>query len=147
MTASTISRRIAVFISMLVATAIVGAIFGFLAAILGEQVLKDDLNGLGGIVGAVAGMVVGYPLGVAIGIFLVNKLLNYQGSLLFGAIGSVLVAVILIGLADPLSLINNPDLLWALIVILPPLIGTFGFYLKRLGKPKNGGDDRIRTGE
>ena len=147
MTAPAISRRIVVFISMLLAIAIVGAVFGFLAAMLGAQLLKDDFTNLSGIAGILAGMVVGYPLGVAIGIFLFNKVLNYRGSLLFGAIGSVLAAAFLIGLAEPLNLNNNPDLLWILIVITSPLIGTFGFHLKRFGKPENGGDDRIRTGE
>ena len=74
-------------------------------------------------------------------------MLQYQGYLLFGAIGSLLTAVFLLYLAESLSLNDNTDLLWVLIVLLPPLLGTIGFYLKGFGHPQAGGDDRIRTGE
>ena len=116
---------------MVIAIAIIGAIFGFLAATIGAWLLQDGAAGFGGLVGAVAGMVIGYPIGVAIGIFLINKVLRYQGSLLFGAIGSIIGAVFIIGLAEPMGLNNNPDLLWALVLLLPPLLGTAGFYLRR----------------
>lgn len=129
-TASIIARKIAVFGGMIIATALIGAIFGFLAALIGSQLLQDGAAGFGGLVGALAGMVIGYPIGVAIGIFLINKVLCYRGSLLFGAIGSIVGAAFLIGLAEPLGLNNNPDLLWALIMLLPPLLGTFGFHLR-----------------
>ncbi len=37
--------------------------------------------------------------------------------------------VIPIGLAEPLGLNANPDLLWVLILLIPPLLGTAGFHL------------------
>lgn len=124
-------RKVAVFSGMVIAIAIIGAIFGFLAALIGDQLLQDDFAGFGGLVGALAGMVIGYPIGVVLGIFLINKVIRYRGSLLLGAIGSIIGAVFIIGLAEPLGINNNPDLLWALILLLPPLLGTIGFHLKR----------------
>ena len=132
-TASTVIKKVAVFSGIVIAIAIIGAIFGFLAALIGAQLLKDGAAGFGGLVGALAGMVIGYPIGVVIGIFLINKVIRYRGSLLFGAIGSVVGAVFIIGLAEPLGINNNPDLLWALILLLPPLLGTIGFNLRRQG--------------
>ena len=129
-TASKIARRVAGFGGMVFAIAIIGAIFGFVAAVIGAQLLQDGAAGFGGLVGAIAGMVIGYPIGVVIGIFLINKVLRYRGSLLFGAIGSIIGAVFIIGLAEPLGLNNNPDLLWALILLLPPFLGTAGFCLR-----------------
>ncbi|MFH1662793.1 MAG: hypothetical protein ABH934_02615 [Chloroflexota bacterium] len=127
----TIVKKVAVFNGIVVAIAIIGAIFGFLAAAIGAQLLQDGAAGFGGLVGALAGMVIGYPIGVVIGIFFINKVLRYRGSLLFGAIGSIIGVVFIIGLAEPLGINNNPDLLWALILLLPPLLGTIGFYLRR----------------
>jgi hypothetical protein len=126
-------RKVAVFSGMVIAIAIIGAIFGFLAALIGAQLLQDGAAGFGGLVGALAGMVIGYPIGVVIGIFLMNKVIRYRGSLLFGAIGSIVGVVFIIGLAEPLSINNNPDLLWALILLLPPLLGTIGFHLRGQG--------------
>ncbi|MCJ7769182.1 MAG: hypothetical protein MUO92_01730 [Dehalococcoidales bacterium] len=132
-TASTVIKKVVVFGGMVIAIAIIGAIFGFLAALIGAQLLQDGAAGFGGLVGALAGMVIGYPIGVAIGIFLINRVMRYRGSLLFGAIGSIVGAVFLIGLAEPLGINDNPDLLWALILLLPPLLGTAGFHLRRQG--------------
>ena len=130
-TASTVIKKVVVFSGMVIAIAIIGAIFGFLAALIGAQLLQDGADGFGGLVGALAGMVIGYPIGVAIGILIINKLIRYRGSLLFGAIGSIIGVVFIIGLAEPLGINNNPDLLWALILLLPPFLGTIGFYLNR----------------
>ena len=132
-TASTVIKKVVVFSGMIIAIAIIGAIFGFLAALIGAQLLQDGAAGFGGLVGALAGMVIGYPIGVAIGILLINKLIRYRGSLLFGAIGSIIGVVFIIGLAKPLGINNNPDLLWALILLLPPLLGTIGFNFRRQG--------------
>lgn len=134
---SRIIKKVAVFGGIVITIAVIGVIFGFLAAVIGAQLLQDGAAGFGGLVGALAGMVIGYPIGVAIGILLINKVLRYQGSLLFGAIGSIIGAVFIIGLAEPLGLNSNPDLLWALILLLPPLLGAIGFHLG-IRKSSNG---------
>jgi len=126
---STVAKEIIVFSGMTITIAIIGAIFGLLAAFIGVQLLQDGTTGFGGSVGVLADMVIGYPIGVMIGIFLINKVLHYRGSLLFGEISSIIVVVFIIGLARPLGLNNNPDLLWALILLLPPVFGTIGFHL------------------
>ncbi len=116
---------------MVLAITIIGAIFGLMAAAIGAQLLQGENAGFEGLAGALAGMVIGYPIGVVIGVFLINKALRCRGSLLFGAICSIIGAVFIIGLAGPLGLNNNPDLLWALILLLPPLLGTIGFHLRK----------------
>jgi hypothetical protein len=130
-TVSITARKIAVFGGMVIAIAIIGIIFGFLAALIGSQILGDEVGGFGGLVGALAGMVIGYPIGVVIGIFFINKVLHYRGSILMGIIGAVLGGVLPVALAEPLGLNNNPDLLWALILLLPSLSGATGFHLGR----------------
>jgi len=129
--ASITARKIVVFGAMVIAIAIIGVIFGFLAALIGSQILGDGGGGFGGLVGALAGMVIGYPIGVVIGIFFINKVLHYRGSILMGIIGAVLGGVLPVALAELLGLNNNTDLLWALILLLPSLFGAIGFHLGR----------------
>ncbi len=130
-------KKLAAFGGMVIAAAFIGAVFGFLAAVISAQLLQDEATGSGGLAGALAGLIIGYPIGVMIGIFLINKVLRYQGSLLLGAIGGIIGALIPIALTEPTGLNNNPDLLWVLILLLPPLLGTVGFYLTRIGAFKN----------
>jgi hypothetical protein len=78
--------------------------------------------------------VVGYPIGVIIGLLLVDRLLHYRGSLWLGAVGSILGAALVIGLAEPLGLNLSPELLWAGLLVLPPLLGAIGFHLKRASR-------------
>jgi hypothetical protein len=46
-------------------------------------------------------------------------------------VGSILGAALVIGLAEPLGLNLSPALLWASLLVMPPLLGTIGFRLKR----------------
>jgi len=108
-----------------------GAVFGFLAALVGSWLLSDGYTGFGVIVGAMAGLVIGYPFGVIIGIFIMDKIVHYRGWILAGAIGAVLGGVIPIAFAEVFGLNNNPDLLWALILLLPPLLATAGFRIPK----------------
>ena len=68
-------------------TALVGFVFGLIAAFIGASILQGDSGGSGSSVGAPAGMIIGYPIGVIIGIFVISKLLRYRGSLLLGVVG------------------------------------------------------------
>ena len=122
-------KKSAAFIGLVMGTALVGFVFGLIAAFIGASIFQGDSGGFGSPVGALAGMIIGYPIGVMIGIFVISKLLRYRGSLLLGVVGSILGVVIPIGLAELLDLNANPDLLWVLILLMPPLLGTAGFHL------------------
>ncbi len=124
-------RRLAAFAVVVLGVAVVGLLLGILAALGGSFLLQDDLAGFGGLVGAIAGFVVGYPIGVIIGLLLVRRLFHYRGSLWLGAVGSILGAALVIGLAEPLGLNLSPALLWASLLVMPPLVGAIGFRLKR----------------
>jgi hypothetical protein len=130
-------KKIAAFLGMVIAIGFIGAASGFLAAAIGNWLLQEDSAGFGGLVGALAGMIIGYPIGVMIGIFLVNKLLRSQGSLLLGIAGVIIGAIIPIAMAEPAGLNNNPDLLWVLILLLPAVLGTIGFHITRMGAEKS----------
>lgn len=124
----------AAFAGMVIGTAFAGLLFGLSAALIGASILRGEVAGFGDLVGAIGGMVIGYPIGVIVGILLVNKLLHYRGSLLLGGLGSILGGAITIGLAEPLGLNLNPNLLWASFLLAPPLLGTIGFHLRRAGR-------------
>jgi hypothetical protein len=51
--------------------------------------------------------------------------------MLFGIIGGVIGAVLTIGLAEPLNINANPNILFASFFIIVPVFGLAGFYLKR----------------
>ncbi len=127
-------RRLAAFAVVVLGVAVVGLLLGILAAFVGASLLQDDVAGFGGIVGAIAGFVIGYPIGVILGLLLVSRLFHYRGSLWLGAVGSILGGALVIGLAEPLSLNLSPGLLWASLLVLPPLLGTIGFHLKRVSR-------------
>jgi hypothetical protein len=116
---------------MVILTAVTGLAFGALAAFIGASVLHGDLAGFGELAGALTGMVAGYPIGVIVGIILVKKLLHYQGSIMFGSLGSLCGVVLTIGIAEPLNLNLHPDLLFASFFLASPLLGTLGFNLRR----------------
>ena len=82
------------------------------------------------------GMIIGYPVGVITGIILMKRVFHSPGSLLFGILGSILGAILTIGLPEPLNLNINPDILFVAFFLSVPLLGMAGFRLKRkLNKP------------
>jgi hypothetical protein len=133
------SRRegLATFIGMAAVAGAIGFGAGLLGAYIGANFLRNDCPGFGALVGAVSGMTIGYPVGVITGITVVNKRLHYEGSLWRGILGAILGTVLAIGLAEPLNLNLNPNLLFTGFFLAPPLLGIIGlrwFYLK----PKRG---------
>lgn len=124
-------KAVAGFIGMVIVTAVTGFVFGALAAFIGASVLQGDLAGFGDLAGALTGMIAGYPIGVIIGIILVNKLLHYKGSVLFGSLGSLCGVALTIGIAEPLNLNLHTDLLFASFFLASPLLGILGFRLRR----------------
>ena len=49
-TAPIVTRKILVTVDIFITIAILGAVFGFLAAILGAQLIKDDFSSFGRVV-------------------------------------------------------------------------------------------------
>ena len=128
-------KKVAVLLCIALALAAFGFVFGFLAAFLGSYLIGGNEYGyFGNLVGAIAGMVIGYPLGIAAGIALLDKVLRYRGWILAGIVGAVLGGVLPVAFAELMNINGNPDLLWALILLLPPLLGVAGFCIP---KPKS----------
>ncbi len=123
-------KGIATFTGMVAGTGLAGLIAGGIAALIGASVLRGDLPGFGALAGTLMGMIIGYPIGVFTALFLTNKLFHHPGSLLLGVLGILLGVIITIGLAEPLNLNHNTDLLFISFLLAPPLLGTTGFRLK-----------------
>jgi hypothetical protein len=123
-------RKAAIFISVVLGTAIIGIILGILGAVIGANLLEDGFAGWGGLVGAIMGMSIGYPIGVFAGLITINKLFHYPGSLLIGLIGVILGGVTPFLLAELSGVNLNADLLWVLILLSPPVLGAIGYHLK-----------------
>jgi hypothetical protein len=122
-------KKIAAFSGMVIGTAFVGLLFGFVPYFIGASILPE--GSLSGLIGAIVSVVIGYPIGVIIGLLLVGRLFHYRGSLLLGAVGSILGGALVIGLSY-LSLI--PGLEYTSFLVLPPLLGTTGFHLRRASR-------------
>ena len=123
-------RNLVRFVGMVIGIGIVGIIVGIAGALTGAFIMKGQLFGFGDLAGALMGLIVGYPIGVMVGIILINKVLHYRGSLLFGVIGSILGAFLTMGLAEPLNLNLNPNILFGVFFLSVPLLCTIGFRLK-----------------
>jgi hypothetical protein len=122
-------RNAGSFIRTLIITAILGLVFGLIGVGVGAFVVK----GINGVAAALIGLITGYPVGVIVGIALRRIAGNY-GSILFGAIGSILGAIIVIMLEEPLNLDLDPIILFGTFFIIIPLFCVIGFYLKKLPK-------------
>jgi len=134
-------KNIAKFIGMMLGTAACGLALGFGLGFLLSRLLWDQFEGWGGLVGALAGMALGYPLGIIIALVVVKRALHYKGSLRLGALGAIIGAVLIFGLAEPFNLNVSPSVHWGSLLVLAPLLATIGYH-QRL---KRKGDERIRT--
>ena len=108
-----------------------GALFGIAGGFAGSRLLDGGTGGWEGLVWLLAGIVVGIPLGVIVGLVLIKVLIKYQGSLLFGILGAISGNILLMVLADPLSLNNYQGLLFGLLLVLTPSLGTIDYHLRR----------------
>jgi hypothetical protein len=127
-------KRILFFLGMILGTGICGLLVGIIAALAGAAILSDGVGGFGKLIGVLAGIVIGYPIGVVVGILIINKLIHYAGSLRLGILGALLGWVAVIGLSRPFEALNDANLIFSLVLIAPPLLGTIGFHLTLLFK-------------
>ncbi len=117
----------AAFLGMVVVIGLVGIALGLLAAVIGIAILggEGDFGALAGL----GGMAIGYPIGVILGVLLVNKFLHYRGSLLLGVVGSLLGAVFNYVLVKYLNLNLSLNLLLAIALLAPAILGAAGYHL------------------
>jgi hypothetical protein len=112
-------------------TFIIAVILGLVFALIGVGVGAFVVKGINGVAAALIGLISGYPVGVIVAIALTRRAGNY-GSILFGAAGSILGAIIIIILEEPLNLDLDPIVLFGAFFIIIPLLCLIGFYLKKL---------------
>jgi hypothetical protein len=120
------AKNILRFIIQTIGLILIGAVFSIIGALIGGKVSGDgSLEALGL---ALLGLSLGYFLGIIIGIILINKVLHQRGSLLLGILGCIIGAVI------PWITIFfsnvSPAVFLYLPVVLTPVLGLAGFYLK-----------------
>jgi hypothetical protein len=77
------------------------------------------------------GMVLGYPLGVVLGIWVYSRVFRYPGSIWLGLLGAVGGIVLVFGLAEPLNLNVNSDVMLGSYFIFTALLATWGFHAKK----------------
>ena len=128
---SVVARIIGKFVLMALGLGITGIVFGARGALIGGRVLGSDSIGFGALGLALGGIIVGYPTGIIVGIILIRKILHQRGSLLLGILGSIVGAVIILALAEPLNLNSNPNLLFGAFLLLVPVFCLGGFFLRK----------------
>ena len=128
---SSVAGRIFKFGLMTIGLGVLGIVFGVIGALIGGKVLGSDAVGFGALGLAFGGIIIGYPTGIIVGIISLRKIFHQRGSLLLGIIGSIIGAVIIMVLAEPLNLNANTNLLFGLFFLSVPVFCLIGFFLKR----------------
>ena len=128
---SSFARNIVKFILMAVGLGVLGIVFGVIGALIGGRVLGSDSAGFGALGLAIGGVIIGYPAGIIVGIISIKRVLHQKGSLLLGILGSIIGAVIIMVLAEPLNLNSNTNLLFGAFFLSVPVFCLVGFFLKR----------------
>ena len=128
---SSFARNIVKFILMAIGLGLLGILFAVTGALIGGRVLGSDSAGFGALGLAIGGVIIGYPAGIIVGIISIKRILRQKGSLLFGIVGSIIGAVIIMALAEPLNLNSNTNLLFGAFFLSVPIFCLVGFFLKR----------------
>jgi hypothetical protein len=131
MTKQSVKRRVISFVGVVIGTGVCGIVIGFTGAFIGARLMQDELFGFGSLAGSAAGMMIGYPIGVIAGLILVNRLLHYKGSLVLGALGSALGAGLTVGLAEPLHINLDPNILFITFFLMVPVLATTGYIMRK----------------
>ena len=120
------------FLGMLIGTAGIGGVIAFLSAFISGLVMREWNIGFASLGILTLLMIFGYLAGVIVGIVLTDKVINYQGSLLFAIPGSIIgTGLVFVLAADPLNLNPAIGILFICLFLFPPLLGTIGFHLGR----------------
>jgi hypothetical protein len=130
--------RVRAFLYMFLGASLAGVALCIIGVLIGAAVLRGDIAGFGALVGGLMGGILGFPVGAIVGIILVHRFFHYNGSVWFGIIGCIIGAAIVIGLAGPLHLNSNMDVLALCFLLAPPVLGTTGYFLGVRVKKKKG---------
>jgi hypothetical protein len=126
------SRSLKTFFGMVLAAAFGGFLIAIPATLIGSLIFAENsLGGFEDLVGALMGMVVGYPLGVVFGILIYSRVFKYRGSIWLAALGAAAGVFLILGLAEPLNLNVNGDVLLSSYFLMTALLATWGFHLKK----------------
>ncbi len=102
------------------------AIFGYLSSLVGA--LAEPT--MGSLVGVIFGGGIGYAAGVPSGISFAGTRLGRPGAFLLALIGSVVGAVLVLALAEPLRLNQNTTVLQITFAVLPLLLALIGYNVR-----------------
>jgi hypothetical protein len=130
--------RVRAVFYMFLGASLAGIALCILGALIGAAVLRGNVAGFGALVGGLMGGILGFPLGTIAGIVLIHIFFHYKGSVWFGVLGCIIGAAIVIGIAGPLRLTSNTDVLALCFLLAPPVLGTTGYFLGAGMKKKKG---------
>ena len=128
---SVVAGIIVKFVFMAIGLGIVGIVFGVVGALIGGTIVGSDSVGFAALGLAIGGIIIGYPAGIIVGIISIKRVFHQQGSILFGMLGSIIGAVVIMVLAEPLNLNSNSGLLFGAFFLSVPVFCLGGFLLKR----------------
>lgn len=119
------------FAGMMLAGAFIGFLLAVPGILVGAWALSgNDAGGFEELIGAIMGMVFGYPLGVVLGIWIYARIFKYPGSVWLALAGAVMGVVLIFGLAEPLNLNSNSDVLLVSYFTLTVILATWGYHLR-----------------
>lgn len=118
----------------LVAGGVVGLLLGGIGGLVGGWLGQGGASGWGDLVGALLGTFVGYIAGTTLGVSAAAMYVHRPGSPALALLGSLLAGILIVLLAEPLGLNQQPFIL-QLALVIGPLLGALGGYHMRKGKP------------
>ncbi|MDV2989019.1 MAG: hypothetical protein P3T54_02485 [Dehalogenimonas sp.] len=119
------------FAGMLLAGAFTGFLIAIPGIVLGAALVSgNDAGGFGDLVGGIMGMVFGYPLGAVLGIWIYGRVFKYPGSIWLALAGAVMGVVLIFGLAEPLNLNADSNVLLLSYFTVTVVLASWGYHLK-----------------
>jgi hypothetical protein len=125
------------YAAMLAITIVCGVVFAILGGLLYAAVATGDDVGFASLGNFLLGAIAGYALGLIFGVWLAGRLTRRPGTSWQATFGAVIGIVLIMLLAEPLSLNTNQDLLVSLLLFVPALFAVIGHQLKINWRRKN----------
>jgi hypothetical protein len=121
------------FIGEVLTGALFGGILAYLSGfIIGSMSPRQSDVGFDGLIRVLSALLIAYPLGVAIGNTFFNRQFRGRSYFWLALLGSVGGIVLAMGLAEPLRLNVNTNVMFIFLGILPPsLAAIFGRFRRK----------------